>query len=251
MQRIHRARLALAVLAAGAALAATLSLATAATSTAAPPPSAITVRVEGTDSTLVRTTAVTLGSAAVSKDGKSADSCGGKSAAGALELATRGNWQGTWSASYKSYFLTAIEGLAFPSTGAEFWAFWVNDAPSSAGICAYDPKPGDSLLFFPDCYGKKCPKSAGVLGAKAAAVATVGRPYSVTVTAYSDAKGTPARAAGATVAGGGASAKTTAGGTATLKFARAGRFTLEVTEPHAIRTEASVCVRDAGSGTCG
>ena len=80
------------------------------------------------------------------------------------------------------------------------------------GICGYDPKPGDSLLFFPDCYGKKCPKNAGVLGIKAAAVAVVGRPFAVSVTAYSDAKGTPSRAAGATVSGGGASAKTGAGG---------------------------------------
>ena len=81
-------------------------------------------------------------------------------------------------------------------------------------------------------------------------MATVGRPYSVAVTAYSDAKGAASKAAGATVAGGGASAHTTAGGTATLKFAHAGHFTLQVTEPHAIRTETTVCVQTAAAKTC-
>jgi hypothetical protein len=251
MQRTHRARLALAFLIAGAALASALALSVASTSAAASSAMAITVRVEGSAKTLVRTTAVTLGTASVVKDGKSADACSGKSAAGALEIATHGNWKGTWSASFKSYFLSAIDGLGFPSTGSEFWAFWVNDAPATKGICAYVPKPGDSILFFPDCFGKKCPKSAGVLGAKAAAVATVGQPYTVAVTAYSDAKGAPSKAAGAKVAGGGSSAVTTAGGTAKLSFSHAGHFTLEVTKPNAIRTEASVCVQTATAKTCG
>jgi len=251
MQRTLRARSALALLALAATLTLTLALTTADTRAAATSATAITVRVEGTTKTLVPTTAVRLGSASIVKDGKTADSCAGQSAAGALELATHGDWNGTWSASYKAYFLTSIEGLSFPSTGAEYWAFWVNDAPSASGICGYHPKPGDSLLFFPDCYGKKCPQSAGVLGVKAAAVATIGRPYTVSVTAYSDAKGTPSKAAGATVSAGGATAKTAANGTAMLSFTRAGRFTLQVTKPNAIRDEALVCVQAAAAKTCG
>jgi len=250
MQRILGVRPALALLAA-AAPAFALAMTAANTTAAATSATAITVRVEGTTKTLVPTTAVTLGSRAVVKDGKATDSCSGQSAAAALELASRGNWKGTWSASYHAYFLTSIEGLGFPSTGAEYWAFWVNDKPSASGICGYDPKPGDSLLFFPDCFGKKCPKSDGVLGVKAAAFATVGHPYTVSVTAYSDAKGTPSRAAGATVSGGGATAKTAASGTATLAFAHAGHFTLDVTKPSAVRTEASVCVQAAAATTCG
>jgi hypothetical protein len=251
MQRTHRARSALAFLAATAALAATLALTAAGSSAASASAKPITVRVEGTTRTLLAATAVTLSAAAVVKDGKSADSCAGASAAGALEVATHGDWQGTWSASYHSYFLTGIEGQSFPSTGAVYWAFWVNDVPSSAGICTYHPKPGDSIVFFPDCYGKKCPKSAGVLGVKAAAVATVGRPYAVAVTAYSDAKGIPSQAAGATIAGGGASAKTKTSGIANLTFAHSGRFTLKVSKPNAVRTEISVCVQTPTAGTCG
>ena len=89
-----------------------------------------------------------------------------------------------------------------------------------------------------------------MLGVKAASVALIGRPFTVAVTAYSDAKGTPSRAVGASVSAGGASAKTTAAGTATLTFTHAGELTLAVSESHAIRTEASVCVEAAGAKTC-
>ncbi len=257
MQRTHSGRPALTCLAIAAvlsssllaaALAATLSSSSA---TAAPAAATVTVRVEGSKSTLLPATTVTLNARKVVNNGVAADSCSGLSAAGALELATRGDWRGAWSASYHAYFLSAIDGLAFPSSGAEYWAFWVNDAPAAAGICSYDPKPGDSLLFFPDCYGKGCPKSAGVLGVKAPAVAIAGRPFTVAVTAYSDAKGTPSKAVGATVSGGGAQARTGVGGTAELSIANAGRYTLKVDAPHAIRAETSVCVQAAAAKTCG
>ncbi len=211
---------------------------------------AVSVRVEGTKATLIPATRVVLSTASVTKNGVAADSCAGSSAAGALELATRGDWSATWSASYRSYFLTGIAGLDFPSSGAEYWAFWVNDAPAAEGICSYHPKPGDRLLFFPDCYGKKCPKSAGVLGVKAAPIAVVGRAFTVAVTAYSDAKGTASKAVGATVSARGSSARTGSAGTATLTFNHAGGLTLKVTAPDAIRTEARVCVETAGAKTC-
>ena len=248
MQRIHPARRVFAIVAAAAACA-LASLALAATSASAGAP--VTVRVEGPSSTLVPATSVTLSDTAIVKNGVAADSCSGNSAAGALQLATHGNWAGTWSASYHSYFLTAIDGVSYPSTGAEYWAFWVNDAPASDGICEYHPKPGDSILFFPACYGKKCPKATGVLAIKAAAVATVGRSLPVSVTAYNETSGKPAAAAAVTLSGGGASARTTAAGTASLSFAHAGRFTLSASKPGAIRAEAKICVEAAGAKTCG
>ena len=210
----------------------------------------ITVRIEGPKATLLPATAVTLSAGTIAKDGLSTDSCNSLSATGALELATRGAWTGTWSASFSAYFLTGIEGLAFPSTGAEYWAFWVNDAPASSGICGITPQPGDSVLFFPDCFGKTCPKSAGVLGVKAPQVAVVGRPVAVSVTAFADADGTPAPASGAIVTGGGARAQTGANGTARLTFAAPGRFVLRVHAPHAIRTETSICVQSTAAKMC-
>jgi hypothetical protein len=255
MQRTHSGRQASVrplTLAAAAAAAILIAITAAALFTShASATDAITVRVEGTKTTLVASTAVVLSAAKVTKNGIAADSCSGASAAGALQQATHGDWAGTWSASYKAYFLSAIDGLAFPSSGEEYWAFWVNDAPASEGICAYDPKPGDRILFFPDCYGKNCPRSAGVLGVKAPSVARVDTPFTVTVTAYSDAKGTPSPAVGATVAAGGVQAKTGSAGTATLTLAKAGELTLRVSAPRAIRTEASVCVETAAARTCG
>jgi Domain of unknown function (DUF4430) len=255
MQRTHSGRPALIRLATAATLTVLLgaALITARTtaSAALAPSTAITVRVEGPKRTLVPATTVALSGGTIVKDGVATDSCSGLSAAGALELATRGDWTGTWSASFSAYFLTTINGLAFPSTGAEYWAFWVNNAPASEGICSYDPKPGDSLLFFPDCFGKSCPKNGGVLGVKAAAVAVLGRPFTVSVTAYDDAKGAPSKAVGATVSGGGVHATTAASGTAKLSFTHAGRFTLKVHAAHAIRTETSVCVETAAAKTCG
>ncbi|HEX4034732.1 MAG TPA: DUF4430 domain-containing protein [Solirubrobacteraceae bacterium] len=211
----------------------------------------VTVRVEGPARTLLAATAVRLNSAAVVKDGVKADSCSGTSAAGALQEATAGRWVGTWSKSFKGYLLTGIDGVSFSSSGGQFWAFWINDKPASLGICGYDPKPGDSLLFFPDCYGKKCPPNDGVLGIKAAATAVVGKPFAVKVTAYNDAKGAPSAKSGAHVSGGGASATTSASGAATLSFAHSGRVTIDVTAAHAVRTEASVCVAASAGGSCG
>jgi hypothetical protein len=229
------------------AAAASLLSAPASAGTSAP----ISVRVEGTSATLLPATDVVLSAVRVTKNGVAADSCSGRSAAGALEAATHGHWTATWSASYKAYFVSGIEGLTFSKNGSDYWSFWVNDAPSTAGICSYDPKPGDRLLFFPDCFGKKCPTSAGVLMVNAASVAVVGKPFTVSVIAYSDdAKALPAAAVGVTVSGGGVTAKTGAGGTANLVFTHAGALTLKVSAPHAIRTEASVCVRTAAAKTC-
>ena len=187
----------------------------------------ITVRVEGTSATLLPSTKVVPSNAKVTKNGVAADSCSGRSAAGALESATHGKWTATWSASFKSYYLTGIEGLTFGSSGSEYWAFWVNDAPSAEGICTYDPKPGDRLLFFPNCYGKNCPKGGGVLDVRAPAVAVVGKPFALQVISYSDdAKASPSMAVGATISGGGVSAKTGSSGTAKIVFKHAGTLTL-------------------------
>ena len=246
MHRTHRGRTALAALGllAVAAIAATSAGAKA-------PASAVTVRVEGSSSTLLLPTSITLKAGNVNSDGVAGHTCSGLTAAGALQLATHGNWKGTWSKSLHGYFISAVDGLALPATGAEYWAFWVNDAPASQGICGYKPKPGDAILFFPDCYGKKCPPNGGVLGVKAPSIVTAGRAASVTVTAYSDAAGKPSPKVGATVSGGGASAKTAAGGAATITFANPGRFWLRVSAPHTTRTETSICVRSATSNPCG
>lgn len=251
MYRTRTGRLAIAAVTAALATGAlTLSSAGA---TGGPPlahSTAITVRVEGPKSTLVATTAVRLPSGSVSKDGVAADACPGASAAGALEAATGGRWQGTWSRSLKGYFITAIDGVSAPA-GGSYWAFWVNNAPASAGICGVMPKPGTSILFYVDCFGKKCPPNGGVLGAGAPTIAHAGKPFEVNVTDYADSNGKASPAAGASVSGGGATATTNAGGRAKLTIAHGGLVTLRVRAPHAVRTEARVCVLSGTAKSCG
>jgi hypothetical protein len=52
--------------------------------------------------------------------------------------------------------------------------------------------PATSLLFFPDCYGKSCARERRRARHEGGPpVAVVGTPFTVSVTAYSDAKGAP------------------------------------------------------------
>jgi hypothetical protein len=253
MHRISRARSALVLLAAAASITLPLALSPAPSTAAGSPPrlvGPVYVRVEGPSGTLVPTTSVNLSSTLlVDKDGRRADTCSGLSAAGALQQATFGFWTGKWYASYHSYLLTTVQHTKLG--GSEYWAFWVNDAPATQGICGYDPKFHDNLLFFPECDATSGPPSAGVLGVAAGQIATVGRPFKVAVTAYDETNGKPSKAAGVTVSGGGASATTGAGGSAALTFAHPGRFELTASKKNAIRTETAVCVQTAAVKSCG
>ena len=89
MQRTHSGRSALIRLATAGTLTLLLGAALIAVQTTASaagaPSTAITVRVEGSKRTLVPATSVVLSSGTIVKDGVAADSCSGRSAAGARE----------------------------------------------------------------------------------------------------------------------------------------------------------------------
>jgi hypothetical protein len=196
---------------------------------------AVSVRVEGPYSTLVPPTIVTLHSGAVSNDGVAADSCSGLSALGALQDATKGDWKGSWSSSYSSYFITTIRGVDYPSSASYYWSFWVNNKPASDGACGVDPKPGSSILFFPQYDGSnKALASPSVLGVS-----------------YANSNGKRSLADGAHVSGGGHFATTAADGEATLSIGHSGTITIDVDKHDAIRTETTVCVHAPGANTCG
>jgi hypothetical protein len=224
------------------------TLAVTAASAGASAGTGVSVRVEGPKRTLLAATSVKTTAAAIVRDGNIADSCPGTSALGALEDATNGNWNGTWSKSYKDYLITSIEGLDYPSSGIWYWSFWRNDKPASAGACAVTVKPGDSVLFFPGCYGKGCPKLApSVLGVVAPTSVVTGQTFALRVSEYSNAAGKQSPGAGVKVAGGGASARTAANGVARIALRHAGEVTLKLSAPNTIRTEATVCVHAPGS----
>jgi hypothetical protein len=218
-------------------------------------PATVTVRVEGVTETKLPPTQVTTTTAPVVKDGNPADACSGPSAAGALELATAGNWGGPWSTGFGEYEIFSIEGESHPfEPGAPanyFWSFWLDEKESQVGACGAELQPGDRVLFFPSCFGLACPPNPELpLGVEAPASANVGEPVSVTVKKYSPG-GEGAPLAGATVTGGAAAVSTDTGGHAGVTFTSPGLITLRATAPEAVRTETSVCVHNGNDGSCG
>ncbi len=221
-------------------------------------PATVTVRVEGTNRTLLPATTVTTTGAPVVKDGNSADYCPGTNAVGALDIATAGNWSGSWYESSSTetspageYSVETILGESHLFTGPTYWEFWIDDTPSNLGVCSKTIQTGDTLLFFPGCYGAECPPPANPLGVQAPATALVGERVPITVTSYENGSGAPSPAANATVSYEGKTAETDSAGRATIEFGAAGSQQVGVTKPMSIRDETTVCVRAAGDGSCG
>jgi hypothetical protein len=219
-------------------------------------PASVTVRVEGSEHTLLAPTTVTTTAAPVDKDGNPADTCAGTSAVGALEAATSGSWGGAYFSGL-GYSVETILGekheFEFGAPANFFWSFWLNNTPSTRGICEAELNPGDSVLFFPDCFSETgaCPPAPNPLGIVAPAVAEAGSPVTVSVTSYANASGAPSPAAGATVTAGAASATTDSSGHATLTLAETGNVMLGVSAPASVRSETTVCVHKGNDGNCG
>ena len=209
----------------------------------------VTVRVEGLTRTLLAPTAVTLHNGAVSKDGVAADSCSGLSALGALEDATHGNWAGSWSKSYKEYFVTSIAGTSYGASAAYYWAFWLDNKPAPVGACDVDPAKGSSILFFPEYDGKsKSIVAPNVLGISAPASALAGKPFTVFVTSYANANGKASPAVGAKLSAAGVAATVGGGGKAALTISRTGNVVVAVSAANSLRDETTVCIHKPGMG---
>ncbi len=226
-------------------------------------PATVTVRVvvpstpqyEGYD-TLTPLTTVTTTIAQVTKDG---GSCPGTSAGGALELGTKGNWEGVWSSKYSDYEVISIDGKSYPfepsSPANYYWSFWLNNKYEEKGICEAELEAGDQVLFFPSCYGASCPTSPGLLEIEAPTTAEVGKPVTVTVSRF-NSEGKREPAAGVTVGGGGSSAETNLEGHASLTLPGDDTYSLTATgaageEPKSVPAEASICAHEGDDGECG
>lgn len=223
-------------------------------------PATVTVRVIGSSGqSLLPLTQVTTTAAPVVKDGKPEDSCTGTSAAGALELATKGDWSGAWNKSF-GYGVETIEGVSYPFTQPDFWTFWLDNKSSEVGVCGAELSQGDSVLFFVSCFSEKageCPPAPNVLAIEAPSTAEVGKPTTVTILSYPNAGGEPTPAAGVTVVGGGDTnaRPTNAQGQTTLIFAGDGKYTIDAIGAReglpTIPAEAFICAHEGNDGTCG
>ncbi len=126
-------------------LAAAVALAAAPIASATAPPT-VTVTVIGKTKTLLATKTVHTKSGSITRGGVAAGKCPATSAQGALNVATHGNWKGSWYASYHEYFITGILGDNETSK-KYYWGLYVNGKLASKGACLIKLKSGEKLLF--------------------------------------------------------------------------------------------------------
>jgi hypothetical protein len=230
----------------GAVIGIALAVLALASGTLAASPGIVTVRVEGESETKLPPTQVTTATAPVVKDGNPEHACPGTSAAGALELATGGDWSGKWFTGL-GYSVETVLGESHLFESGAFWEEWV-DNHEGKGLCFDEPQAGGQVLLFP-CpeAAKECPTPLGI---EAPATAGVGEPVPVTIRKYAP-NGEASPAIGATVTGGLVAATTDASGHAALCFAGAGAMTVRASSSEAIRTQTTVLVHTGNDGTCG
>lgn len=109
---------------------------------AAAPPT-VSVSVVGRTTTLLKPTSVQVKPGWITRGG---GKCVATTAQGALNLATKGDWQGSWSAKYHEYFITGILGLT-ESSSKYYWELLVNGKAASSGACDTKLKTGDKVVF--------------------------------------------------------------------------------------------------------
>jgi hypothetical protein len=189
--------------------------------------------VEAVKKTLLQTKLVKVPkSGSITKGGAPAGACPKASGAGALDVATKHNWDGKYSSSLKDIFITKILGDTESGT-TTFWSIYVNNVAASTGACEIKLHKGDQLLFA------VVPSSGTTypLGLKAAATVKLGQALKVTVLAY-DAKGKTKPLAGATVKAGKLSSTTNSKGVARLKPTKAGKLSIVGSKTGYVRTAA-------------
>jgi hypothetical protein len=202
----------------------------------------VTVRVEGSDDTLVRQVSVPRIGPDVQKGG---GTCRGDSASGALERATDGDWTGTNFEFGVSVDSIMGENHLFDS--GTFWGFDVGNRFADTGPCDYILTDGDEILFYAAC---GAPDASGCFDGRpldvvAPPAAPTGKPFLVRVDQYDDTTGTPSPAVGATIVGGDDIVTTGADGTAEVTLSDKGRTELIAVLGNQVRDEAIV---DAGGG---
>jgi Domain of unknown function (DUF4430) len=106
----------------------------------------VTVTVQGKTKTLLPAKTVQTKAGSVTRGAVVAGKCSATSAQGALNVATHGNWKGTWYASYHEWLITGILGDNETSK-KYYWGLYVNGKAASKGACLVMLKNGDRVLF--------------------------------------------------------------------------------------------------------
>jgi hypothetical protein len=141
----------------------------------------VSVRVEGTHRTIVGQRTVTPPAHGwVTKGGAPRGSCPADSAAGALGVATRGHWTGSYDQGL-GVEVTSILGTRAVYAKGSYWSLYVDDHLASTGVCDVRPASGQSLLLA-QVPAKGATPLPLVLTAPRHAVA--GRPFTVRTYVY-------------------------------------------------------------------
>ena len=209
-------------------------------------PANVTIRAEGLATTVVPKTALTTTTTPVNKDGT--HTCTGTSAAGALERASAGDWDGMWFDGF-GYGVDRIRAESSNSSGT-YWALWINYEYSQTGACGAELVPGDDVLFAIDCFAG-CNARGPLRLSRVPRVARPGSTADVLVEAF-DMSGPRGPAAGATVRVGGRDYTTGADGKARVAFSGRGPVSVRATQAdHVPSATEETCVTTGADGACG
>jgi hypothetical protein len=190
----------------------------------------VSVRVEGTSRTLVPATVVRTRAGSITKGGTPAGKCPSTTAAGALDVATRHRWNGSYSSSF-GLSVVQILGESHPFTSSSYWSIWVNNRFAPAGVCGLKLHRGEQLLFAAvPVKGTEFP-----IALSAPKRATEGRPFTVKVQYY-NAKGALKPLAGAQVRGAGFRALSNKQGVVSLAAEHTGSLKYSATKKGFIRS---------------
>jgi hypothetical protein len=213
-------------------------------------PAKVDVRVEAPGRTIVSTT-VTTTHRQVVKDGDPAHACSGTSAAGALELATDGDWTGTWFGSL-GYAVDSFDGVKGAADFSSYWTLWVNGRSSTTGVCDTELEAGDEVLEFLCEVTADFSSCTNLPLALRAGTVRLQRDQAVVrvevVRLAGD--GTEAPVAGATVRGGLEAVETGADGSARVEL-RNPQSRLRATHAGDVPSARLHCTLGAGGGRCG
>lgn len=191
------------------------------------------VRVEGAKRTLQAARTVQTRSGFITKFGAPSGACPSSSALGALDVATHGRWRAKFYTSFNDFLITSVLGET-PKPKVGYWGIWVDNRYATIGACEIKLKPADEVLFAVD----SVKKHEHPLGVIAPTKARAGKPFTLTVVAYSD-KGKATPLAGAHVRGGGLDLVTGKHGTVPVTAGASAKLTYTATDTGFIRSAAT------------
>jgi hypothetical protein len=180
----------------------------------------VTVRVEGKTRTLLQAKSVHTQGGFITRNGAPSGACSANSGAGALDVATKHRWAGSWSTSFNDFLISKI--LGDTETSSKFyWGIWINNRYATSGACGLKLHRGDQLLFAVDSVAHH----EHPLAIQAPKQAVAGKSFNVKVVSYSD-KGKSQPAAHVSLAGAGQGVVTNGRGIAHVVAGQAGTLKL-------------------------